>query len=335
MRIGLIGAGAVAELHARAAESLPHVRLTAVCDLVEDAARRVAAPRGAATFTDYRRLIGSGLVDAVIVNTPHALHREMVVDAAELGLHILVEKPMATSLADCDTMRAACEAAEVTLVVGHIQHFLPEKVAAEAVLAQGECGSPVMVHDYRSTDYRPGTRSAWFFSTEIAGGGALMNIGAHCLDRSVWLGGAGAGAVRMTAATSRRFGVPVETDGTIHLELANDVAASISIVSDPPRKVDELMVVCERGVVTADPRRGTFIRRDGRTRIVLEPSSSGIPDAFRAQLADFVAAVEGAPPRVSLDHGQHVVELVLAAYESAALGKPVVVGALPSPASRT
>ncbi|MCW3815975.1 Gfo/Idh/MocA family oxidoreductase [Micromonospora sp. DR5-3] len=331
MRIGLIGAGAVADLHAHAAESLPHVRLTAVCDLAEEAARRVAAPVGAATFTDYRHLIGSGLVDAVIVNTPHALHRQMVVDAAELGLHVLVEKPMATTLTDCDTMRAACEASGVTMVVGHIQHFLPEKVAAEAVLRQGEYGAPVMVHDYRSTDYRPGTRSAWFFSTEIAGGGALMNIGTHCLDRSVWLGGAT--AVSVTAATAQRFGVAVETDGVIQLELANDVSASISVVSDTPRRIDELMVVCERGVITIDPRRGTFVRQDGHTRVILEPSSSDIPNAFRAQLADFVAAVAGEPPRVSLRHGRHVVELVLAAYESAALGKSVTVGALPSSAS--
>ncbi|MEU6075998.1 Gfo/Idh/MocA family oxidoreductase [Micromonospora sp. NPDC047074] len=327
MRIGLIGAGAVASLHAHAAESLPHVRLTAVCDLVEEAARKVAAPLGAATFTDYRDLIGSGLVDAVIVNTPHALHRQMVLDAAELGLHVLVEKPMATTLADCDAMRAACDSAGVTMVIGHIQHFLPEKVAADALLAQGECGAPVMVHDYRSTDYRPGARSAWFFSSAIAGGGALMNIGAHCLDRSVWLGGAT--AVSVTATTAQRFGVAVETDGVIQLELANELSASISVVSDAPRRIDELMVVCERGVITADPRRGTFLRRDGHTRVILEPSSSDIPNAFRAQLADFVAAVAGEPSRVSLDHSRHVVELVLAAYESAMLGRPVAVAERP------
>lgn len=328
MRIGLIGAGAVADLHALAADQIADTRLTAVCDLEESAARRVAAPYGAATFTDYRDLLASRSVDAVIVNTPHALHSRMVLDAAAHGLHVLVEKPMATTLDDCDAMAEACAQAGVTLAVGHIQHFLPDKCAAERAIASGVLGAPLGVHDYRSTDYRPGTRSPWFFSRELAGGGALMNIGAHCLDRSVWL--AGAAAVSLTAAVTERFGAPVETDGTVALRLANGGLATVSVMSDTPHKVDELTVVCERGSVVADPRAGTFLRSDGRTRQIHTPSSADIPDAFRAQLADFVAAVGGADPRVTPEHGRHVVELVLASYSSAATGEPVMVGAAQS-----
>ncbi|WP_328913200.1 MULTISPECIES: Gfo/Idh/MocA family protein [unclassified Streptomyces] len=325
MRIGLIGAGAVADLHAMAADRLGDTRLTAVCDLREDAAERVAGPYGAATFTDYRDLLACGAVDAVVVNTPHALHSRMVLDAAEAGLHVLVEKPMATTLEDCDLMAEACARAGVTLTVGHIQHFLPDKRAAETAIAGGALGAPVAVHDYRSTDYRPGTRSPWFFSRELAGGGALMNIGAHCLDRSVWL--AGSDAVSLTAATTERFGAPVETDGSVALGLASGALATVSVMSDTPRKVDELTVVCERGTVVADPRAGTFVRVDGRTRQVHTPRPSDIPDAFYAQLADFAAVVGGAVPRVSLAHGRHVVEMVLAAYASATAGGPVAVGA--------
>lgn len=321
MRIGLIGAGAVADLHAEAADRIAGTRLTAVCDLAESAARRVAEPYGASTFTDYRAMFSSGAIDAVVVNTPHALHCAMVVDAAAHGLHVLVEKPMATTLADCDAMADACVRADVTLTVGHIQHFLPDKRAVEAVIASGELGAPVAVHDYRSTDYRPGTRSPWFFSRELAGGGALMNIGAHCLDRTVWL--SGSTAVRLSAATSQRFGAPVETDGTIALTLAGGMPATVSVISDTPRKVDELTVVCERGTVVADPRVGAFVRTEGRTRQLHAPGPSDIPDAFVAQLADFAAAVGGAEPRVPLRHGRHVVELVLAAYASAAAGAPV------------
>ncbi|MCL2730209.1 MAG: Gfo/Idh/MocA family oxidoreductase [Actinomycetia bacterium] len=321
MRIGLIGAGAVADLHARAADQLPGTRLTAVCDLEESAAGRVAAPYGAATYTDYRALLAGGSVDAVVVNTPHSLHHRMVVDAAEHGLHVLVEKPMATTLADCDAMAEACARAGVTLVVGHIQHFLPDKRAAQAVIAAGDIGAPVAVHDYRTTDYRPGTRSPWFFSRELAGGGALMNIGAHCLDRTVWL--SGSRAVSLTAAIRERFGAPVETDGTLTLTLASGAPAAVSVISDTPRKVDELTVVCERGTVVADPRTGVFVRSQGRTRQVHTPGPSDIQDAFTAQMADFVAAAGGAGSEVSLQHSRHVVELVLAAYASAEAGRPV------------
>ena len=126
MRIGLIGAGAVAPFHARAAELISDVRLSAVCDLDRATAERAATDSQAAVFTDYRTLLDSDTVDAVIVNTPHGLHHQMVLDAAERGLHVLVEKPLATTVADCDEMVRACATAGVTMVVGHIQHFLPD-----------------------------------------------------------------------------------------------------------------------------------------------------------------------------------------------------------------
>ncbi len=321
MRIGIIGAGAVAKYHAAAAARVPKMELTAVCDLSIESAAAVAAPSGAAVFTDYIALLESGLVDAVIVNTPHGLHREMVVTAADRGLDVLVEKPMAITLADCDAMVAACRAAGVTLVVGQIQHFLPEKLAVQRALATGELGEVLMIHDFRSTDYRPGHRSAWFFDSPMSGGGAFMNIGGHCLDRSLWFGGAP--AVSVQARTLNRFDSPVETDGTMELCLANGVAVSIGIVSDMPHHVDEIRVLCDRGLIIADPRQGTYLQRDGRTTIVHEPGPEDIQTGFLLQLHEFAAVVGGAVPTVSLSHARHIVEVVLAAYDSALTGAAV------------
>lgn len=316
MRIGLIGAGAVASLHAAAADLLPDLCLTAVCDLVDDAAAAVAEPYGAATFGDHVRLMESGLVDAVIVNTPHGLHREMVEDAAARGLHVLVEKPMATTIEDCDAMIAACDAAGVVLSVGHIQHFMEEKLAVARVLASGELGQVRAVQDVRGTDYRPGTRSAWFFSPQMAGGGALMNIGAHCLDRSVWLGQAP--AVSISASTVSRFGVPVETDGFIHLGLANGASVSVSVLSGIQE--DKVTVVCERGILVADAVRGALLRVDGQVTTLVERKADAIETAFRRQLADFVTTLEGGAAAVGTEHARHIVELVTTAYRSASDG---------------
>lgn len=317
MRIGLIGAGAVADFHITAASALGDARISAVCDLDEAAAGRAAhAAGGVPTFSDYRRMYDSGQVDAVIVNTPHALHPPMVLDAARAGLHVLVEKPMATTVEDCDVMIEACRQAQVSLVVGHIQHFMPDKIAARAAIGSGDLGEVVLVRDHRTTDYRPGTRSDWFLSKEMAGGGALINIGGHCLDRSLWFGGAH--AAELFATTAHRFGSEVETDGNIGLRLANGVGVSISVVSDPPLKADTLMVVCEGGVVAADPRRGTTVQVDGQLRVLREPRPDDIQSAFTAQMSDFLAVIGGAEPAVSLAHARHVVELVLASYRSAA-----------------
>lgn len=316
MRIGLIGAGAVAHLHARAAELIPDVEMTAVCDLEVTAAGDVADGIGAKVFTDYRELIASGAVDAVIVNTPHALHREMTIAAVESGLHVLVEKPMATTLEDCDAMIAAAERADVVMRVGHIQHFMPDKIALAAALGQNAIGTVRMIHDFRTTDYRPDTRSPWFFSRDLAGGGAMMNIGAHCMDRVVWLGGAF--AVDVSANIIRRFGVSVETDATLKVRLANDVVASVTVASDLPRRMDEITVVGDDGTLVASPHTGTTLQRDGQTQELHKPSADDIPEAFRLQLADFAAAVQGTESAVSQQHSRHVVDLVLTAYASAA-----------------
>jgi phthalate 4,5-cis-dihydrodiol dehydrogenase len=302
-------------MHARAAEVLPDVKLVAVCDLQMTVAAKVAGTVDAIVYTNYRKMYSEARLDAVIVNTPHALHLEMVLAAAEAGIHVLVEKPMATKLADCDRMSEACRRAGVTLVVGHIQHFLPEKVAAEELLRSGKLGKLLMVRDFRSTDYRPGTRPEWFFSPTIAGGGALMNIGGHCIDRSLWF--AGSAVETVTARCLSRFGVAVETDGHIVLGLANGVNVDIVVVSDPPHRLDEVLLICEYGSISVTPDRGTVVREDGSNRTVLAPAADNIQAAFTAQLADFIRALHGGKPKVGIDHARTVVETVLAAYDSA------------------
>jgi len=324
MRLGIIGAGAVAVLHAEGAAVLDGIEMTAVCDLRGDIAAEVAKPWGAEVYTDYLQMLGDGVVDAVVINTPHSLHKEMVVAAAAHGVHVLVEKPMATTLADCVAMEEACARTNVVMVVGLIQHFMAEKLALQDVLASGRLGKVLLVHDYRSTDYRPGARPAWFFDRAISGGGAFINIGAHCLDRSMWVGGAP--AVRVTASTLNRFGAPVETDGSMELQLANGVQVRITIVSDAPRRVDEMLVVCENGTAIVDPRTGTFVEIDGNLTQVHAFTSADIQNAFTAQLKDFAAAVAGAEPTVSGQHAKHVVEVVLAAYVAAESGSPVPLG---------
>jgi predicted dehydrogenase len=198
---------------------------------------------------------------------------------------------------------------------------LPEKRGLERALQDGAVGPVRLVHDFRNTDYRPGTRPDWFFSPQVAGGGALMNIGAHCLDRTIWFGGAT--AARVTGHTVSRFGVGVETDATVVLELANGVAATVTVVSTGPGYTDRVTVVGESGVLVADARTGTRLRRGDETTTLYEPHPDDIAAAFELQLADFVATVHGELPRVTLEHSRHVVELVLAAYRSAAVSAPI------------
>jgi predicted dehydrogenase len=229
---------------------------------------------------------------------------------------------MAVTLEECDAMTQAADQSGVVLRVGHIQHFLPDKRRLAQAIDDDVIGPVRLIHDFRTTDYRPGSRSAWFLSRELAGGGAVMNIGAHCLDRIIWFAGSFASTV--TARTIGRFDVAVETDASIQLHLASGASASVTVVSDAPRRRDEVTVVGERGSLVADARLGTLLRQNGVTTPLYESSKDDIPEAFRLQLADFVGAVNGEQCAVSLPHSRHVIELVLAAYASNADdGRPV------------
>src|SRR4051812_44325045 len=106
MNIALIGCGKVGHIHAQALRQLPDVKLAAVCDAQRERAEAFAATYGGRAFADVAELLAAR-PDAVLIATPHPLHAGPAVQAARAGVHVLVEKPLAASLADCDAMIAA------------------------------------------------------------------------------------------------------------------------------------------------------------------------------------------------------------------------------------
>ncbi|MBR7831008.1 Gfo/Idh/MocA family oxidoreductase [Actinospica sp. MGRD01-02] len=326
IRLGLIGAGAVGALHAEAARNVPGVTVTAVCDLVPAAAKALAAPDGARVFTEHGALLDSGEVDAVIINTPHALHTEIVRESAAAGLHVLVEKPMATTSRDCVLMTRACARAGVVLAVGHIQHTLPPMAAVKEVLEQGGIGALRAVDDWRSTDYRPGTRPSWFFDPAVSGGGVFMNIGAHCVDRLLWLADRPVATVTATAAYGHD--ARVETEVQARVQFADGLAAHIRVTSAPLPARNEMVLVGERGSIRISTDAGALLYPHdgdgwGRATVLAPAAAEDVADAFATQLAAFAATVRGErEPLVSPRHGQRVIEVIEAVYASSRTGLP-------------
>jgi predicted dehydrogenase len=219
----------------------------------------------------------------------------------------------------------ACARAGVRLVVGHIQHFLPDKVAARKAIDAGEIGDPLLVTDSRSTDYRTGARPAWFFDPQVAGGGVLMNIGAHSVDRALWLMGGHASQVAASLVVPQ--GSAVETDALVRLDLADGRSAHIEVTgTGTPPAHDRLRIVGERGALAVSPHSGTVLHVDGRAKVLHEPTQRDIPAAFAAQLAAFASCVTGqSEPAVDGSHGLQVVAVILGAYAAAKAGAPVPV----------
>jgi len=117
IRVGLIGCGKVGHIHAGALRGIAEGELTAVCDVDAKRVRTFADRYGARGYTDVDALLREGKVEAVIIGTPHPLHAAPAVRAAQEGVHVLVEKPLAATLADCDAIRAATKRTGVLLGV--------------------------------------------------------------------------------------------------------------------------------------------------------------------------------------------------------------------------
>src|SRR5437870_4134392 len=107
VRTALVGCGKVGQIHAQALATLPESELVGVCDVDAARASAFAARYGGRPYTDVATMLRDGRPEALLIATPHPLHAEPAVRAAEAGVHVLVEKPMAAGLADCDAMLAA------------------------------------------------------------------------------------------------------------------------------------------------------------------------------------------------------------------------------------
>lgn len=187
LRIGIIGCGAIANgLHVPDYVDCAEAELVAFCDIIKSKAQSLAdkfAP-GAKIYTDYKQLLKSGEVDAVSVCTPNYLHGPITIAACQAGLHVLVEKPMATSIAEAKKMIAAAKKAGVLLMVDQSQRKFAAHVKAKEVLDSGIMGKilhvTAMFGHAGPENWSP--TGKWFFKKKEARFGAMADLGVHKAD---------------------------------------------------------------------------------------------------------------------------------------------------------
>lgn len=145
--LGVIGVGMIGRKHARTISELDKVKLVAVADINRQRAEEVAKKYGAEAFyTDYREMLGREDIEAVVIATPDQLHREPAVAAAEARKHILLEKPMASTLEDADAISAAAKKAGVKLMIGYILRFDLNYVKIKQAVDSESFGIPLYVY---------------------------------------------------------------------------------------------------------------------------------------------------------------------------------------------
>lgn len=189
--IAILGCGKVAHLHAKAVQNLSNAKLAGVWSRSEHSAKTFAAQYNVPFYTDVETLIQTEKVDLVIVCTPHPFHPEPAEKAAIAGAHVLVEKPLASTLEDADRIIAACKKAGVKLgVISQRRWYEPVMRVKEAIVA-GKIGKPVLgtinMLGWRDKNYYDADewRGTWI----MEGGGVLVNQAPHQLDILLWFMG--------------------------------------------------------------------------------------------------------------------------------------------------
>jgi predicted dehydrogenase len=170
LKIAVIGAGHLGKIHARLLAQVEGVKLMAVADPVADSRKQIAAETGAAEVADYRELIGH--IDAVILAAPASLHHAIGMELLQAGIHTLMEKPLAVTVADADELVWAADWHGAVLQVGHIERFNPALTQVRPLLRE-----PRYIRAVREGSYT-------FRSTDI---GAVLDLMIHDIDLTLSL----------------------------------------------------------------------------------------------------------------------------------------------------
>lgn len=347
VRVGIIGCGTVARLHAGAIERAEGIHLAACCDVDRARAERLAAPAEAFATDDLEVLLARDDVDAVVVSVPNHLHRDVAVRALAAGRSVLLEKPMALDVAQCDEIIAAADAARGVLQLGFLCRGSATAEAAKALVDAGAIGR---VRHVKLALYRrrgiPGM-GRWFTSRRESGGGVLIDIGVHLLDLGMHLVGR-RDATRISGTVMQRFGPdpasyvfdemwagPPDPAGTFDVEdgacglvrfgddLTIEINATWAIDLPEGTLRDGVALLGERGgmwfdiwgdhVLLSGERDGHLV--DSRVRV---QGADPWGRCWRRQAERFAAAVRGdMPPHATGAEGRAVQRVLDAFYRSA------------------
>ncbi len=295
LRAAVIGVGYLGQFHAEKLAAAPGVELTAVVDADPARARSIAAKHGCAAHDDPRAVLGG--VDLVSIAVPTAQHHDVALPFLEAGVHVLVEKPIATSLAEADALLAAAKKGGALLAVGHLQRFNP---AFRALL--DALGKPLFIECERLSSFKQRG-----IDVDV-----VLDLMIHDLDLVLSM-------AKSELAQVSACGFQVLTDSidiaSVRLEFADGCVANLSASRVSQQPVRKLRVFQADGYASADLQAGKLriVRRDARGGGIAEDASEFTDrDELRAEIANFVAAAAGGrPPLVGGEDGRRALALAI------------------------
>jgi predicted dehydrogenase len=331
LRLGIVGAGAVTQVaHLPVLKKLKGVEVVALADGDLSKATALANRFGVASaFEDIEEMLEHTELDALLVCTPNHLHESHVLEGLSAGLHVLVEKPLATSMAGAQRLQKASIKADRLLMVGMSHRYRSDVQTVRSFVDGGAVGTVEAVQAVWHT-FRP-TRAVlgWRQRRAEAGGGAMLDLGMTALDLGLWLVG-NPTPVRVTATLDRAVSDrAVEQAGSAFVVCENGVSLSVDVTWRHVGQGERFEVGLRgtKGTAGVNPLRVWKDLNGIPTDIA--PTGAGASEnlftsAVRAEWAHFLAAVEGKAKAPSLDVQVRLHKLMDAIYRSAEEGKEIV-----------
>jgi len=280
IRLGVIGAGVMGPNHGRSAQKSENYQVTAVCDIRHEAADRAAAAFEVPAFYDHKSMFASGLVDAVIISTPHYAHTPIAIDAFASGIHVMSDKPMAVHKKDALKMIEAHHASN-GLQFG-VMFQLRTSAANRKLhdlLHSGELGKIRRINWIITTWLRTQSyfdSGDWRASWRGEGGGALLNQCPHQLDLFQWFFGMPK-MVRAYCKFGKYHDIEVEDEVTSYMEFADGATAVFITSTAEAPGTNRLEVTCDRGRLVLESGVLTFQRTEELVPEIIAHSSLKTP----------------------------------------------------------
>ena len=332
VRFGIVGCGKITQrLALPQLKTCADAEITALVDVNRSLAEQVAETAGVAPtriWTDWKRMLREAEVDAVAVNVPNVLHAEVAVAALAAKKHVIVEKPIATTLADADAMIQAAKTNSCALMVEQTQRFDSVHEVAHDILQRGELGPVTHLRGrigHAGPQYWSGSGQSWFTDARQSGGGVLMDVGIHLVDLLRWLSGKQVTRIFCSSVTRQKT-LTVEDNASALLEWSDGTRGSFDVSwTTQPYEV-ATQWYGEQGILRTAIGISPHVmiqrsQRDGDPNQPLgDPVCPPISSTSRtggAYPAFISSIIHHTPPPVSGEDGRAALEIILAAYESA------------------
>lgn len=352
VNIAILGCGKVAHLHAKAIRDIPGARLAGVWSRSRSTAEEFATQYEVKSYPTISGLIAEAKIDIALVCTPHPFHASPAIEAAGAGAHVLVEKPLAVSLSDCDTIILACHEAGVKLgVISQRRWYAPVKRVKDAIVS-GKIGAPalgtVIMLGWRDRAYYES--DAWRGTWDMEGGGVLVNQAPHQLDLLLWYMGEADEVYGLWRNLNHPY-IEVEDTALAIVKFKSGAIGNIIVSnSQKPGIYGKVHIHGTNGASVGVQTDGGAMFIAGMSGILEPPVNDlwSVPEEehlldqwkkedtdffqtidpmvyyMKLQIEDFVTAVkENRPTLVTGTDGRKVAELFQAIYESTRTNRPV------------